>query len=594
MAQLQALIEKGFYATPPEVTPEILRHLRAKPRTDVRLADICAGEGKALAAFADHAKRWNANVQALAVETDRERAQACARLLGEKNVIHAAFESTAISANAFGGIWFNPPYQTDMVEDPDGYYQRQEYEFLERATDKLQPQGVLVCIVQQHMMGRKRFVRFLANHYERIRVFSFPDGHYERFKQIILLAVKRDGLANDEQALTKLSSYVTRRPPAIDKQPQTSYYDIPPVMLQAITFQEIRIDDAKVIEMIKEKGIETRKQWKEFIQPRREITFRPVLRLKRGHAAGLIAAGNIPNLVLGQAPNRILLRGRAIKETIYLDGNGNPLPDTCDQEDIKGEREVFATEIHVLYEDGRYQLINKDNIDAFEKILRDNADVIEQRIQEKYPPLYTAPSLPKWRKLKPLMQGRRLPNREETGLLANQKHAVLALDEALNHFRTVNLIADPGCGKTPMASALAHIRDAWPAVAVVPPHTVRHWKQDFEDTIPGGKAFIAENVHDLNAFMRNYHRGEKKLLVMAMTTAKLGPGVTKMNADLRRQRYPQLGIHRTQAAGGTDRAAAAASQAQPVPGLPRSRACQRALDLHILRGGNEARRERGT
>ena len=533
MAQLAAIIEKAFYKTPPIVTKQILRHIHAKPGTDVRLGDFCAGEAEAADTLADHVKRWGAKPQTLAVELDRERAQLCIQRLGAPNVINAGFENTAISNSAFGCVWFNPPYQPNLYEDPDGNHQRQEYAFLERTTDKLQPKGVLVCIVQQHMMGRKRFVRFLANHYENVRIYCFPDKEFEEFQQYVILATKREQVANDEQTLNRLMGYARTRPPAIDRMPEQFPYIIPPVSQQTITFQEIRIDDEKVIELVKDKGIETRKQWKEFISPNREITFRPVLRLRRGHAAGLIAAGNIPHLLLGQAPNRILLRGQAVKETIKLNANGEPLPDTCADEDVKAEREVLATKIHVLYENGRYQLITKDNIDAFEQILKDNAEYIEQRIQEKYPPLYTKPDLRKWRKLKPLMPNRRLPQAEKAGLLDHQKQVILALDEVFNHFRTANLVAEPGCGKTPMASALAHVRDAWPAVAVVPPHTVEHWKDNFEATIPGGKAFICENVHDLHAFMRNYKKGEKKLLVLANTTAKLGPGVTKMNRDLR-------------------------------------------------------------
>ena len=40
-------------------------------------------------------------------------------------------------------------------------------------------------------LGMIEVVRLLAGHYEAISVYRFPDGLYEKFKQVVVLAYKR-------------------------------------------------------------------------------------------------------------------------------------------------------------------------------------------------------------------------------------------------------------------------------------------------------------------------------------------------------------------------------------------------------------------
>ena len=43
----------------------------------------------------------------------------------------------------------------------------------------------------QKILGMIEVARLLTGHYEAITVYRFPDGLYEKFKQVVVLAYKR-------------------------------------------------------------------------------------------------------------------------------------------------------------------------------------------------------------------------------------------------------------------------------------------------------------------------------------------------------------------------------------------------------------------
>ena len=87
-------------------------------------------------------------VQALAVEYDRERADHARGLLDR--VLHSDLFDTMISRQSFGLLWLNPPYG-DLVADHSGASQYQgsgrrrlEKAFYQRCLPLLQYGGVMV------------------------------------------------------------------------------------------------------------------------------------------------------------------------------------------------------------------------------------------------------------------------------------------------------------------------------------------------------------------------------------------------------------------------------------------------------------------
>ena len=77
---------------------------------------------------------------------------------------------------------------------------RHEVLFIEGMTPKIMPGGHQVIIAPRGILGDEsllgseqgqRIVRHLLGWYEELQVLRFPDGEYERFKQIVLLACNK-------------------------------------------------------------------------------------------------------------------------------------------------------------------------------------------------------------------------------------------------------------------------------------------------------------------------------------------------------------------------------------------------------------------
>ena len=52
--------------------------------------------------------------------------------------------------------------------------------------------GVLAFIIPQRILHLAEIARYPASQYERLTVLRFPDGEYDRFKQVLLLAIRRE------------------------------------------------------------------------------------------------------------------------------------------------------------------------------------------------------------------------------------------------------------------------------------------------------------------------------------------------------------------------------------------------------------------
>ncbi|MCL1861896.1 MAG: class I SAM-dependent methyltransferase [Proteobacteria bacterium] len=173
----------GYYPTD-EGTLERVLTAFAPVDTLVSILDPCAGEGVALAEVAHALGREH--VCAHAVEFDAERA-AHARKLADK-CLHADVMDTIISRQAFGLLWFNPPYG-DLQRDANGNlgYQgkgrgRLEKLFYQRAMPLLQYDGIIVAIVPTTTLDDE-FVGWITNHFADVRVFKAVD---RQFRQVVI------------------------------------------------------------------------------------------------------------------------------------------------------------------------------------------------------------------------------------------------------------------------------------------------------------------------------------------------------------------------------------------------------------------------
>lgn len=79
-------------------------------------------------------------------------------------------------------LFLNPPY------DYDPQFKRLEEKFLHRFKDAIGPGGVLLFVVPHYALAASAAT--IAEHFDSVECFRFPDGDFEVFKQVVLVARK--------------------------------------------------------------------------------------------------------------------------------------------------------------------------------------------------------------------------------------------------------------------------------------------------------------------------------------------------------------------------------------------------------------------
>ena len=135
-------------------------------------------------------------------------------------------------------------------------------------------------------------------------------------------------------------------------------------------------------------------------------------------------------------------------------------------------------------------------------------EAIARRVVESYPPLY-----------RPSVNGRRLPALLRTPLGA-QANAIRAAALSLRAHRGTTVVGEMGTGKTYIATAAAHMGGFRRVLILCPPHLVRKWKREIEETIPGAHAAIVTSITDLER-LRLLEGDGPLFAVMSRERAKL-------------------------------------------------------------------------
>ena len=135
-------------------------------------------------------------------------------------------------------------------------------------------------------------------------------------------------------------------------------------------------------------------------------------------------------------------------------------------------------------------------------------DAIARRVVESYPPLY-----------RPSENGRRLPELLRSPLGA-QADAIRGAALSLRANRGTTVVGEMGTGKTFIASAAAHMAGFRRILILCPPHLVRKWKREIEETVPGAHAAIVTSITDLER-LRMIGRDAPLFAVMSRERAKL-------------------------------------------------------------------------
>jgi hypothetical protein len=492
MARLEAQSKLLYYPTPPIVVESIASWFKAEGTT--RLVDPCCGKGEALAQFASLV---DPNAQTWGIEISYARAAQAKELL--TTVLSTSFydmRPPGCWSNASVSLAFNnPPYDWSSFEEVrDGGKRKLRHEllFIEGATPKIVPGGHQIIVIPRgilgdaHLLGQgqeERLARHLFGWYEQVFVMRFPDGEYERFKQVVILACcKRQKYQPPKkeqmESLARLSD--ESLPMEVLSTGEGEYLNrAAPAGKQ--TFLYTPMDPGQLLQLgVQCSPIHTPAyEHATYVRPI-GAAFTPAMPLSVGHITMLIAGQETGVLKLeGEDHQPFLVKGMSRKVVDVT---------TRDMDNEKGqyshtnvsEREKHVATITLAHPDGNLEML-QTSVEVGDFITK-YADPIAETILDRNQPLYELkPTRQEW-----IVTGRSakglppLPNRAERGLFDVQRHFAIAAARVMQARRNCILNAEMGFGKTATAIASLELLNKWPAVVMCPGHMLYKWQRDLE------------------------------------------------------------------------------------------------------------------
>ena len=531
-----AIEKMGYYPTDEPVI-EVIQSYIAPAETRARLFDPCAGEGRAASQLGQAL-----NCETWGVELSPERAAKAESVMDK--VYQAPWQACFLTDESISCLFLNPPYEFDRFDDQ----KRLELEFLRSATPKLARGGLMVYIIPQRILGMPEVARLLGGHYENTRIYRFPDGLFEKFHQVVVFATRRLAYKiPGDREVGEITSQAQSEIAPIQLVPQPVYQLVPSPVRGAnsrpVVFKRMDWEPEEVVEATQKAGVQTTSEWLDLINPSRGMTqlTQPVMPLKKGHVAMLMASGMMGTVRLTDEEGRpMLIKGRVIKvveKSEETDGKDSGVV-------VETYKDRFVTTVAVLKQDGVHVIQDVKGLSDF---MKSHGEKIAAHVLETYRPLYNLdPSDEETAILDTLGTGRKpLPGQERPGLLPTQRHVSAALARSIRKNGVANCQSEMGTGKTTMASAVIELLQAYPALIVCPPHLVPKWIREIEEVIPGAHARelrrIGRNANemadanDVRNFLEQFQAAaqnakEKGLsaprwvAVVAHTSAKFGAG----------------------------------------------------------------------
>lgn len=149
-----------------------------------------------------------------------------------------------VSNRVFSYCFSNPPY--GVGEDGKT---RLEKSFLEKISNYMCPEGILVYVIPYQVLQEERFLRSLFSRFTPLAVFKFDDKEFEKYHQVVVIAQKRsrEGYLRDwyekfKEQISEISniSYL----PTIDE-PVDRKIPVPPSSDEKLTYFTTREFDAE-------------------------------------------------------------------------------------------------------------------------------------------------------------------------------------------------------------------------------------------------------------------------------------------------------------------------------------------------------------
>ncbi len=307
--RLEAQAKGGFYPTPDRVV-DMIADLIDTPygyyhrhRNVLRILDPCCGAGDAAERLAARINGASGTpMETYGVELHAERAEEAARRL--HRTLSADLFRTSIANGAFGVLYLNPPYDWDSAD------KRTEHAFLNHCTRYLAEEGLLVFVVPRQRLAVS--ARYLSTHYRRIGCWTFPQPEREVFDQVALIGYRKRDPSPEPYVETRIREWAQGEPEPLKfrRYPQFTAPTMPP---GDILFATRTVDPVAAAAEARRSGLWSSTEITDSLWPAIDIRTHPLMPLRRGHMAMLVAAGFLDNLVLEAEGRRILVKGRTSK-----------------------------------------------------------------------------------------------------------------------------------------------------------------------------------------------------------------------------------------------------------------------------------------
>lgn len=319
MARLEAMAKMGYYPTPEDLTPIIANYLKPKEeKGTIRIFDPCAGEGTALRAIGDHL-----GAETYGIEIDKKRGKEAQKKL--TRCLITDYQRTQITPRFASLLWLNPPYDWATKKDELETSERYERTFLRDTTKYLIPGGILVYLIPLKRLDRT-IAKMLSYRFEKIRLYRFPEGLYQQFKQTVLLGTLKKTPSTDENTFEYLKNAGNGKIP-IPCLPEVLeiIYEVPSSpLLKKFLFRTLEINPQELEEEIARYGLNEEIEKKNTIHSLSE-KMTSIMPLRHGHLAQLIACGFIKGVVFDKdQKNPLIVKGMTKKAVDYrIEKEGN-------------------------------------------------------------------------------------------------------------------------------------------------------------------------------------------------------------------------------------------------------------------------------
>jgi hypothetical protein len=530
----------GYYPTPPSLVPVIAAlldlpavvtdHDGDPEERALALVDPCAGEGAAVFALARAiAKgRRDLTVRHYVAELEATRAKALKAAsdsdtsVAKGDAFRIRFETERDRRGA-SLVFLNPPYDEGHLET----------RWLERFKDSLTIGGVLVFVVPVGTLASAASI--LGRSFENFACFRFPPDEYDAFRQVVLLARRRETLLHPDSALVARLEAWTAAPDTIPMLPAAG-----PAVLTLPAFEdgEAGFSTWEIAPLDVTALAKSMRPWR---RTDRRGSLQRIPGILPAEGARALGAQTFPvAMPLGEGHVPAALGYGVMNGARFSpDDSSSGLPEvyakavfrkrwktaerrTDKYGDVVGEVQVQQPELRITVLDLTTSTFHTprssaERTDALRLADMTAADVLFRYqgafrgVLERRCPALHDPKEPSHALALPA-----LPR----PLFTAQAEVTRAVVKLLETERAALVLGEVGVGKSTVTLATAATIGARRIVIVCPPHLLDSWKDQAKAVLPDARTMVLADVADIDAFARAKDEGAV-IGILAQTAGKL-------------------------------------------------------------------------